>query len=591
MKIRHIVWMFLAGLLGAAIPARAQGTSAFTYHGQLGDSGQPARGTYDLTFSLYDSAINGNIVGSVWTNAATTITNGLFNVIVDFGGGAFSGPARWLELGVRTNGGLAFAPLAPRQALTPIPYALSASNLTGTLPATQLSGTLPTNLMPLAVSTLTVSTLNVGSLSSASIAASTATITNLYGGGQFLTGLPVHSMVQAAPVPPLAYVTWWDMNTNLTESAILALAQRWQTNGMLAAGFNIVWLDDGWMLPNRDTNNNLVADPAKFPDGMAYLAGRLHSLGFKAGIYTCAADTGFLGYQDTPDQFALQHMQQFASWGFDAVTVDAQPGQSAQAQKSEILRVFPDAIQQAWSGYNNFPITRFGLNPTPPFETPFECNVFFDGSPPYEIYPLSNCVLQVQYGQATSLWTTRPGCYQEINSWWQVGAAQTNDYLGAMTMHAIKPSYVLCSDVTAQNIFIFTNREVLNVLQDPAVIPGSPVYTNGQTQVWMRPLGGTYSGSNAIALVNLSSAAAAVPVSFANFAWYSGQSVTIRDCWNHMTLGTFTGGWTNTIPANSALLYVAEAAQGTTGAYKLSDNGTNRTFYFNNGVLINVTTP
>jgi len=41
----------------------------------------------------------------------------------------FSGDARWLEIGVRTNGSAgAYATLSPRQPLTPSPYALYSPN-------------------------------------------------------------------------------------------------------------------------------------------------------------------------------------------------------------------------------------------------------------------------------------------------------------------------------------------------------------------------------------------------------------------------------------------------------------------------------
>jgi hypothetical protein len=121
----------------------AQGT-AFTYQGRLNDGGNPATGLYDLSFTAYDAVTNGTAVSGVVTNAATPVSNGLFAVTLDFGAGVFTGPPRWLDLAVRTNGGGAFTTLSPRQLLTPAPYALmanSASNLLGTLSAAKLAGT------------------------------------------------------------------------------------------------------------------------------------------------------------------------------------------------------------------------------------------------------------------------------------------------------------------------------------------------------------------------------------------------------------------------------------------------------------------
>ncbi len=53
------------------------------------------------------------------SNTATGVTNGLFIVPLDFGGGVFNGDSRWLEIAVRTNGGGAFIPLSPRQSVAP----------------------------------------------------------------------------------------------------------------------------------------------------------------------------------------------------------------------------------------------------------------------------------------------------------------------------------------------------------------------------------------------------------------------------------------------------------------------------------------
>ena len=107
----------------------AQGT-AFTYQGRLDAGGAPANGSFDLRFAIYDAASGGSLLAGPLTNAAVAVSNGLFTVALDFGAGVFDGADRWLEIGVRTNGGLSsFTTLNPRQLITPAPYALNALNL------------------------------------------------------------------------------------------------------------------------------------------------------------------------------------------------------------------------------------------------------------------------------------------------------------------------------------------------------------------------------------------------------------------------------------------------------------------------------
>jgi hypothetical protein len=154
MKTKHTIggWLMLLPLTSLNLQpatASAQGT-AFSYQGRLDASGSPANGVYDLEFMVCDALISGNVVGGPLTNSATGVTNGLFTVTLDFGSGVFTGPARGLQLGVRTNGNGAFTTLLPRQQLLPAPYSVmasAASNLLGTLPAAQLSGTLPASVL------------------------------------------------------------------------------------------------------------------------------------------------------------------------------------------------------------------------------------------------------------------------------------------------------------------------------------------------------------------------------------------------------------------------------------------------------------
>src|SRR6185295_5694823 len=93
-----VVLLFLAAKLSAG-PAG----SAISYQGRLLSLGVPANGIYDLSFALYDSPADGQQIGSSITNSALALSNGLFNVSLDFGVNAFNGDARWLEIGVRSG--------------------------------------------------------------------------------------------------------------------------------------------------------------------------------------------------------------------------------------------------------------------------------------------------------------------------------------------------------------------------------------------------------------------------------------------------------------------------------------------------------
>ena len=128
--------------------AFAQGT-AFTYQGQLSTSNGVASGTYNVSFTLFPNTniYYGPIAGPV-TNRSVIVSNGLFTTLVDFGPGVFTGSSNWLEVAVASNGVSSFTTLAPRQQLTPVPYAIYAegtSNLLGTLPAAQLPANVITN--------------------------------------------------------------------------------------------------------------------------------------------------------------------------------------------------------------------------------------------------------------------------------------------------------------------------------------------------------------------------------------------------------------------------------------------------------------
>ncbi|EWM10139.1 alpha-galactosidase [Kutzneria sp. 744] len=124
-----------------------------------------------------------------------------------------------------------------------------------------------------------------------------------------------------ATTPQMGFNDWNAYGCNVSETLIKSTAQAMHGNGMQAAGYQYVNIDDCWLTHNRDRNGNLVPDRTKFPDGIAGTASYVHSLGLKLGIYedagtaTCAGYPGSLGHE-------RQDAALFASWGVDYLKYD-----------------------------------------------------------------------------------------------------------------------------------------------------------------------------------------------------------------------------------------------------------------------------
>jgi hypothetical protein len=150
MKRKIIVFSFLvlslvfslgagrADALGQSQPGKPQAAlgASFTYQGYLRTSaGNPVNATCDFTFRLYDQSTGGTKVGSDSLAMGVVVTNGSFTSLVntanEFGGTAFTGQSRWLQVDVQCPGDSSPTTLTPRQEMTAVPYALyslSASN-------------------------------------------------------------------------------------------------------------------------------------------------------------------------------------------------------------------------------------------------------------------------------------------------------------------------------------------------------------------------------------------------------------------------------------------------------------------------------
>lgn len=123
--MRSLMIVFLLAALSLLViqPAwSSPQTTAFTYQGQLKQSGEPYTGLVNLQFRLWDDPVAGTQVAPLVSRNGVPVADGIFTVELDFGS-AFGTEQRWIE--VIANG----TTLLPRQPVTTAPMAIFA--LTG----------------------------------------------------------------------------------------------------------------------------------------------------------------------------------------------------------------------------------------------------------------------------------------------------------------------------------------------------------------------------------------------------------------------------------------------------------------------------
>lgn len=125
--MRTLSAIVMAVVTMLAAPALAQTDTTFTYQGELGKSGSPWSGTADFRIGLYTGATGGGILGSPLTRTNVPVTDGRFNVTLDYGTdfNLFNGIPKWLEIEVRAPAGSgSYVTLTPRQQVTRSPFSI-----------------------------------------------------------------------------------------------------------------------------------------------------------------------------------------------------------------------------------------------------------------------------------------------------------------------------------------------------------------------------------------------------------------------------------------------------------------------------------
>jgi alpha-galactosidase len=118
----------------------------------------------------------------------------------------------------------------------------------------------------------------------------------------------------------MGWNSWNTFGCDVSEDLIKNMTTAMIKSGMVDAGYTYMNLDD-CVFVERDSNNRLVADPQRFPSGIAHLVDYVHSKGLKFGIYT---DAGYKTCQGRPGLYGYEQIDAdtFAGYGVDYLKVD-----------------------------------------------------------------------------------------------------------------------------------------------------------------------------------------------------------------------------------------------------------------------------
>ncbi|EPS45113.1 hypothetical protein H072_872 [Dactylellina haptotyla CBS 200.50] len=121
--------------------------------------------------------------------------------------------------------------------------------------------------------------------------------------------------------PPMGFNNWARFMCDLNQTLFTQTADAMASNGLLAAGYDRINIDDCWPLHKRAANGSLQWNTTLFPQGMPWLGSYLKQRGFHfgiysdAGTYTCGGYPGSLGYEEID-------AATFESWGVDYLKLD-----------------------------------------------------------------------------------------------------------------------------------------------------------------------------------------------------------------------------------------------------------------------------
>ena len=174
--------------------------------------------------------------------------------------------------------------------------------------------------------------------------------------------------------PLTGWSSWNTFGCEISEEIILETARAMATNGLKAAGYMFVNIDDGF-LDGHGADGILRFNPRRFPNGMKSTVDGIHAVGLKAGIYSDAgADTCGSLFRDDKGNYdlggkggglyghdAADCKLHFIDLGFDFIKVDWCGGRHLRLDERTRFTEISDAIKATGRTDVRFNICRWAF--------------------------------------------------------------------------------------------------------------------------------------------------------------------------------------------------------------------------------------
>ncbi|MFG3280875.1 ricin-type beta-trefoil lectin domain protein [Streptomyces sp. NPDC048111] len=385
-----------------------------------------------------------------------------------------------------------------------------------------------------------------------------------------------------AATPPMGWNNWAHYMCDISEQTVVHNADALVSTGLAGKGYDTLTVDDCWMAKARDADGSLVADPARFPHGMAWLGSYLHARGLKFGIYEDAGATTCGGYPGSgrpkgggPDHFA-QDTATFASWGvdylkLDGCNLDIAPGQTKEEAYREAYAAESVALREAGRDIVFSESAPAYFQPAGEWGSPGWFSVLSWVGEYGQLWregrdiavfdprkPTTSRWSSVLDNYAYNRWLGRyahPGNWNDPDFLLAgdpgLTAEESRSQVALWSMMAAP--LILSSDVAAltpAGLSALGNTGLVAIDQDPLGRQAGVVATNATTDVLARPLAG---GDRAVAVFNRSSSARSVSTSLASIG-LPGCTVSAKNLWTGAS-STTSSALTATVPAHGTAIW------------------------------------